>query len=69
MVLHRRSRAVVEFAEQFTNPVIVFEDMNGIHDEMQYGPYMNRRLHKLPFHKFEKFVSYPATWREIPLIR
>jgi len=23
-------------------------------------------LHKLPFHTFEKFVSYKATWREIP---
>ncbi|MCG1008377.1 zinc ribbon domain-containing protein [Halorubrum lacusprofundi] len=27
---------------------------------------MNRRLHKLPFHKFEKFVSYKAIWRDIP---
>lgn len=65
-VLHRLSRAVVEFAEQFSNPVIVFEDMSGIRKEIQYGTYMNRRLHKLPFHKFEKFVSYKATWREIP---
>jgi putative transposase len=65
-VLHRLSRAVVEFAEQFSNPVIVFEDMSGIRDELQYGTYMNRRLHKLPFHKFETFVSYKATWREIP---
>ena len=56
----------MEFAEQFSNPVIVFEDMSGIREEMQYGTYMNRRLHKLPFHKFEKFVSYKATWREIP---
>jgi putative transposase len=65
-VLHRLSRAVVEFAEQFPNPVIVFEDMSGIRDEIKYGTYMNRRLHKLPFHKFETFVSYKATWREIP---
>ena len=65
-VLHRLSRAVVEFAEQFSNPVIVFEDMSGIREEMQYGTYMNRRLYKLPFHKFETFVSYKATWREIP---
>jgi putative transposase len=56
----------VKFAEQFSNPVIVFEDMSGIRNEMQYGSYMNRRLHKLPFHKFERFVSYKATWREIP---
>jgi len=65
-VLHRLSRAVVEFAEQFPNPVIVFEDMSGIRDEIKDGSYMNRRLHKLPFHKFENFVSYKATWREIP---
>ena len=65
-VLHRLSRAVVEFAEQFPNPVIAFEDMSGIRDEIKYGTYMNRRLHKLPFHKFETFVSYKATWREIP---
>ncbi|MFA9504445.1 RNA-guided endonuclease TnpB family protein [Natrinema sp. H-ect1] len=65
-VLHRLSRAVVKFAEQFSNPVIVFEDMSGIRNEMQYGSYMNRRLHKLPFHKFERFVSYKATWQEIP---
>ncbi len=42
----REARAVVEFADQFSNPVIV--------------------LHKLPFHTFETFVSYRATWREIP---
>jgi len=65
-VLHRLSRAVVEFAEQFPNPVIVSKNMSGIREEMQYGSYMNRRLHKLPFHKFEKFVSYKATWRGIP---
>ena len=65
-VLHRLSRAVVEFAEQFLNPVIVFEDMEDIREEMQYGSYMNRLSHKLPFHKFETFVSYKATWREIP---
>jgi len=27
---------------------------------------MNRRVHKLPFYKFETFVSYKATWRAIP---
>jgi putative transposase len=65
-VLHRLSRAVVEFADQFSNPVIVFEDMSGIREQMQYESYMNRRLHKLPFHNFETFVSDKATWREIP---
>jgi putative transposase len=56
----------VEFADQFSNPVIVFEDMSGIREQMQYESYMNRRLHKLPFHNFETFVSDKATWRWIP---
>ena len=60
-VLHRSSRAVVEVAERLSNPIIVFEDMNGIRKETQYGTYMNRRLHDLPFHRFETFVSYKAT--------
>lgn len=66
-VLHRMSRVVVEFASQFSNPVIVFEDLSGIRKAIEYGTYLNRRLHKLPFHKFEKFVSYKATWAEIPI--
>jgi len=65
-VLHRLSRAVVEFAELFSNPVIVFEDMSGIREEMKFGTYMNRRLHNLPFYKFERFVSYKARWGEVP---
>ncbi len=65
-VLHRLSRAVVEFPERFSNPVIVFEGMSGIRDEIKYGTYMHRRLHKLPFHRLETFVSYKPTWREIP---
>ena len=40
-VLHRLSRAVVAFAEQFSNPVIVLEDMSGIRDEIKYGTYVN----------------------------
>ncbi|MCL9815365.1 transposase [Natronocalculus amylovorans] len=65
-ILHRLSRVVVEFAQQFSNPVIVFEDLTGIRDAIKYGTYMNRRLHKLPFHKFEKQVRYKATWNQIP---
>ncbi len=64
--LHRLSLAVVEFAEQFPNPAIVFEDLSGIRKSIEYGTYMNRRLHKLPFHKFEDMVRYKALWREIP---
>ena len=30
--------------------------MSGIREKLQYGSYMNRRLHKLPFHNFERDV-------------
>lgn len=66
-MLHHLSRAVVAFTGQFSNPIIVFEDMSGIREEMEYGSYINRRLHKLPFHTFERFVAYKATWQEIPM--
>ena len=56
----------MEFADRFSNPVIAFEDMSGIREEMQYGSYMNRQLHELSFHAFETFVSYEAMWRAIP---
>jgi putative transposase len=38
----------------------VFEDMNGLRDEINYGSYMNRRLLKLPFDTFEALVSYKS---------
>jgi putative transposase len=62
-VLQSLSCAVVEFAEQFSNSVIMFEDMSSIYDEIEYGKYMNHRLHSFYFHNFENFFS----WREIPI--
>jgi putative transposase len=58
---NRLSRAVCELAEQFLTLFIIFGEMSNIHEKIQYGTYMNRRLHKLPFHNFETFVSYEAT--------
>jgi putative transposase len=62
-VLHRLSRAIVEFTRQFSNPAGVFKNTSGIREKMQYRMHMNRRLHKFPFHKFETSVSYKTTWR------
>ena len=55
------SRAVCELAEQFLTLFVVFGEISSIHEKIQYGIYINRRLHKLPFHNFETFVSYEAT--------
>ena len=64
--LHQVSRRVVDWAEQFENPVIVFEDLKDMRDDIEYGTRMNRRLHSLPFAQLQEFVSYKAAWCGIP---
>ena len=64
--LHQVSRRVVDWAEQFENPVIVFEDLKDMRDDIEYGTRMNRRLHSLPFAQLQEFVSYKASWNGIP---
>jgi IS605 OrfB family transposase len=68
-VLHRFSRAVVEFAEQFSNSFIVFEDMSGIRGEIKHGTYMNRRLHKLPSTSSRSSSRTRRRGERSPLIR
>jgi putative transposase len=57
-ILHRLSKVVEHYVEWFPNPVVVFEKMTGIRNDMAYGTYMNRRLHQLPFYEFERLVTY-----------
>lgn len=67
--LHQVSREVVEWVEQFDNPVFVFEDLKDIRDDIEYGTRMNRRLHSLPFAQLQNFVSYKAAWNGIPSMK
>jgi putative transposase len=64
--LHKISRDVVEWVSQFDNPVIVFEDLKDMRDDINYGTRMNRRLHSLPFAALQEMVSYKAAWAGIP---
>ena len=64
--LHKVSRQVVTWVSQFTNPVIVFEDLKDTRDSLDYGTRMNRRLHSLPFAALQEMVSYKASWEEVP---
>ena len=64
--LHKISREVVEWVSQFSNPVIVFEDLKDMRDSIDYGTRMNRRLHSLPFAALQDMVSYKASWGGIP---
>ena len=64
--LHKISREVVEWVSQFSNPVIVFEDLKDMRDSIDYGTRMNRRLHSLPFAALQDMVSYKPSWGGIP---
>ncbi|MFA9428390.1 RNA-guided endonuclease TnpB family protein [Natronorubrum sp. A-ect3] len=64
--LHKVSRRVVEWVSQFSDPVIVFEDLKDMRDSIDYGTRMNRRLHSLPFAALRDMVSYKAAWNSIP---
>ncbi|ESS10501.1 MAG: transposase, IS605 OrfB family, central region [uncultured archaeon A07HR60] len=64
--LHKVSRSVIEWVSQFSNPVIVFEDLKDMRDSIDYGTRMNRRLHSLPFAALQDMVSYKASWDGIP---
>ncbi len=56
--LHRLSKVIEHYVQWFSKPVVVFESLEGIRNDMDYGSYMKRRLHKLPFHEFERQVTY-----------
>jgi IS605 OrfB family transposase len=64
--LHKVSREVVDWISQFTDPVIVFEDLKDMRESIDYGTRMNRRLHSLPFAALQEMVSYKAAWEGIP---
>ena len=43
--MEKASRQAVEYAKQFENPVLMMEDLTHIRERLDYGKYMNRRLH------------------------
>jgi putative transposase len=64
--LHKVSRHIVEWNHQFVQPCIVFEDLKGMRDSIDYGTRMNRRLHHLPFRALQYYTSYKAAFKGIP---
>jgi IS605 OrfB family transposase len=64
--LHKVSRHIVEWCQQFEKPCIVFEDLKEMRDSIDYGTRMNRRLHHLPFRALQSYTSYKAAFEGIP---
>ncbi|WP_353633809.1 transposase [Halobacterium sp. NMX12-1] len=64
--LHKVSRHIVEWSQQFEKSCIVFEDLKEMRDSIDYGTRMNRRLHHLPFRALQHYTSYKAAFEGIP---
>ncbi|WP_225335699.1 RNA-guided endonuclease InsQ/TnpB family protein [Halomicrobium urmianum] len=66
-VFHCVTRDVVEHAESVPNQVLVLEDLTYIRESMDYGEYMNRRLHGWAFAKLHAQIRYKAVETGIPV--
>jgi len=66
-LFHRVTREVVAYAESVENPVLVLEDLTYIRENMDYGEYMNRRLHGWGFGKLHAQIRYKAAEKGIPV--
>jgi IS605 OrfB family transposase len=64
--LHKVSRHIVEWGQQFEKPCIVFENLKEMRNSIDYGTRMNRRLHHLPFRALQFYTSYKASFEGIP---
>ncbi|WP_436927606.1 RNA-guided endonuclease TnpB family protein [Halosimplex amylolyticum] len=66
-IIHRVSRQVVERAQQVENPVLVLENLQYIRENIDYGAFMNRRLHGWAFAKLHAQIQYKAEETGIPV--
>ncbi|MHA1506596.1 MAG: RNA-guided endonuclease InsQ/TnpB family protein [Candidatus Asgardarchaeia archaeon] len=59
--LHIVANQIVQYAKQFSKPVIVMEDLNGLRRSFKRSKRLNRRFHSLPFRKLQTIVEYKAS--------
>ncbi|WP_254546635.1 transposase [Halomarina pelagica] len=66
-IVEKASREAVEYARQFENPVIVLEDLSYIRERLDYGKWMNRRLHAWAFARLTGRIEDKALDAGIPV--
>ena len=66
-IVEKASRRAVEYARSFENPVIVLEDLSYIRERLDYGKYMNRRLHAWAFARLTGRIEDKALDAGIPV--
>jgi len=59
-IVEKASRKAVEYAQQFDDPVIVLEDLSYIRERLDYGKFMNRRLHAWAFARLQGRIEDKA---------
>ncbi|WP_435348621.1 RNA-guided endonuclease TnpB family protein [Haloarchaeobius sp. HRN-SO-5] len=66
-IVEKASRQAVEYAKQFERPVIVLEDLSNIREGLDYGKWMNRRLHTWAFARLTGRIEDKALDAGIPV--
>ncbi|MFC7231456.1 RNA-guided endonuclease TnpB family protein [Saliphagus sp. GCM10025308] len=66
-IVEKASRETIEYAESFDDPVIVLEDLSYIRENLDYGKYMNRRLHSWAFARLTDRIEDKALEAGIPV--
>jgi putative transposase len=66
-IVEKASRRAVEYASSFENPVIVLEDLSYIREHLDYGKWMNRRLHNWAFARLTDRIRDKALDAGIPV--
>ncbi len=66
-ILHTVTRQAIDEIRELERPVLVLEDLTYIREELDYGAFMNRRLHGWAFAKLHAFLSYKAREAGIPV--
>jgi IS605 OrfB family transposase len=59
-IVEKASRRAVEYAQSFDNPIIALEDLSYIRERLNYGAYMNRRLHAWAFARLQGRIEDKA---------
>ena len=66
-IIEKVSRQAVEYAHRFKKPVVVLEDLSDIREDLDYGEWMNRRLHAWAFARLQGRIEHKARAAGIPI--
>ena len=66
-IVEKASRQAIAYTRQFENPVIVLEDLSSIRENLDYGAFMNRRLHNWAFARLTGRIEDKARDAGIPV--